>query len=177
MPLVVIQLLAYQEDLGTFAWEEVKGSSDNHSAPAQHPHLKASQGSQLRINHARIRMHPRRHLSFLQRESGRPLYKPAPGFTGPINGCLLPKLITWDYAEAWAPVYLQIQELVRHACRFRRPQNRSQCSRRHCSSVIPNQRPCNRPTRQFKGVLTSLGKLIGHALPKLTVPLGVCLSN
>lgn len=47
----------------------------------------------------------------------------------------------------------------------------------HCSTVIPNQCLCNRPTRQFKGVLTSLGKLIGHALPKLTAPLGVCLSN
>lgn len=33
----------------------------------------------------------------------------------------------------------------------------------HCSTVIPNQCLCNRLTRQFKGVLTSLGKLIGHA--------------
>lgn len=44
VPLIVIQLLTYQEDLGALAWEEVKGSSDNHAMPAQHPHLKAFRG-------------------------------------------------------------------------------------------------------------------------------------
>lgn len=46
-------------------------------------------------------------------------------------------------------------------------QNRSRRRSFRRSTVTPNQWRRNRPTCQFKGVLTSLGKLIGHAEARL----------